>query len=154
MIKKVIWSFALLLFSSFGTTSCSGAAFVDRTYSASAGRSDYASGRAVVKAKKYVRYDEGIHVYRGEDGDVFRRDKGDEEWRVYFQIMEFRDVSAAVTELFLQSERERARTGNLRFRFKDRAWFESLRVGDCLEVIIDPHDNGTFTVVSVRRLDE
>lgn len=106
---------------------------------------------AVVTGKVYVRYDEGNHVYQHYDGYLVERRAGDEEWRIYFRIESFDQLEDSQRSELMRLEMQRFLEGNVRYRIKDRAWYEGINVGDKITVLYRPWSDNTIEVVSVIR---
>jgi len=92
---------------------------------------------AVVKAKEYVRFDEGNHTYVNNFGETVQVSPGAEQWRVYYQIDNFNQVPEPKRIELQRSEDSRIKKFGFRFypsSRADKAVYDKAEVGDRLEV--------------------
>lgn len=90
---------------------------------------------AMVKRKEHVRYDEINRSFIDDDGYRIERTPGDEEWRVYYQIGEFRGFDEHTCKRLLEAEEDRAASGKLRYTILFKDEYDSIDIGDTLTVI-------------------
>lgn len=90
---------------------------------------------ATVKGKEHVTFQGANPTYTDELGKQIPVLPGDEQWRVYYQIDDFRGLDDSIRARVLDAERELATTGRSRFEFKTREWHDRTEVGDTLKVL-------------------
>jgi hypothetical protein len=92
---------------------------------------------AVVKAKEYVRFDEKNHSYVNNFGETVQVPPGTEQWRVYYQIDNFDQVSEPKRSELTRSEDARIKQFGFRFYpsgTPDKARYDKAQVSDRLEI--------------------
>jgi hypothetical protein len=92
---------------------------------------------AVVKAKDYVRFDEGNYSYVNDLGKIVEMPRGAEQWRLYYQIDNFDQVPEPKRSELWRSEDARVKQFGFRFypmSAPDKIIYEKAQVGDQLEV--------------------
>jgi hypothetical protein len=109
---------------------------------------------AIVKRKEHVRYDEINHSFMDDDGNSIEREPGDEEWRVYYQIVEFRGFDESTCKRLLKAEEDRAGSGKLRYTILFKDEYNKVDIGDTLTVIYQRITNNRLiidTTIDFRR---
>jgi hypothetical protein len=95
------------------------------------------AGRSL-PARKNGRFDEQNHWYINNFGEAVEATPGTEQWRIYYQIDNFDQVSGPKrSQLWLSEE---ARIKRFGFRFyslstPDKAFYDKTQVGDRLEIL-------------------
>ena len=86
-----------------------------------------------VVRKEKLLFNEANRVYIDE-GVRVERQAGDEEWRIYYRIDNFDQITSSIKNKLLETEQERITKGNYRFRIVSRDQYNDIQVGDKLSV--------------------
>lgn len=89
---------------------------------------------ATVIGKKHVQFDELNHSYLHDDGYRVERQPGDEEWRIYYQIDNFDQISEPERTRLLVAEKERAEKGKPRYDIASKEAYDGIKEGDKLDI--------------------
>jgi hypothetical protein len=86
-----------------------------------------------VVRKEKLLFNEANRVYIDE-GVRVERQAGDEEWRIYYRIDNFDQITSSIKNKLSETEQERITKGNYRFRIVSRDQYNYIQVGDKLSV--------------------
>jgi hypothetical protein len=70
----------------------------------------------------------------GEAQVRVERQAGDEEWRIYYRIDNFDQITSSIKNKLLETEQERIIKGNYRFTIVSQDQYNYIQVGDKLSV--------------------
>ena len=105
---------------------------------------------ARVTDKKFVRYDEHNRTYVSDYGDRVEMQPGQEQWRVYYQIEDFGFINEPRRSRVIEAEKKRVAEFGPRFTYSV-PWYDSIKVGDKLEIGYRAFKNGDIQVWTVNK---
>ena len=102
----------------------------------------------IVRHKEYVRYDETHHSFVDDDGDRIERRPGDEEWRVYFEIVSLKGFDEHTARRLRDAEEQRVADGKMRYTILFKDEYDKVDPGDLLTVIYQRITNSRLIIDS------
>lgn len=105
---------------------------------------------ATVIDKKFVMYDENNRSYVNGYGDHVEMQSGQEQWRVYYRIEDFGFINEPRRSRVIEAEKKRVAQFGPRFT-SAVPWYESVKVGDKLEVGYRAFKDGDIQVWTVNK---
>jgi len=109
---------------------------------------------AVVIKEENLVFDKAQTSFTDDLGNQIRIHPGEEtQWRIYYAINDFPDVAQGRSEELLESEKDRAAKGHLRFVWGtggDRGPFSSVHSGDKLTVEYEQIGGNGIQVLSLE----
>lgn len=90
---------------------------------------------ATVIGKEHITFQGADPSYTDERGARIPVRSGDEQWRVYYKIDDFKGFDDSVRARLQEGEKELATSGHSRFEFKSREWHDKTEVGDTLKIL-------------------
>ena len=92
------------------------------------------STTGTVIRKEKLLFNEANLVYVNDEGVRVERQVGDEEWRIYYRIDNFDQITSLIKNKLWEKEQERITKGNYRFRIVTQDQYNDIQVGDKLSV--------------------
>src|SRR5215471_9862026 len=87
-----------------------------------------------VVRKEKLLFNEANRVYVNDEGVRVEMQAGDEEWRIYYRIDNFDQITSLNKNKLLETEQERITKGTYRFRIVPSDQYNDIQVGDKLDV--------------------
>jgi len=87
-----------------------------------------------VVRKEKLLFNEANRVYVNDEGVRVERQAGDEEWRIYYRIDNFDQITSSIKNKLSETEQELITKGNYRFRIVSRDQYNYIQVGGKLSV--------------------
>ena len=84
--------------------------------------------------KEHIRFDENKLSYVRPDGIAVKREPGDEEWRVYYEIDSFEPVDESTRTRLSTAEKTRLENSGPRFSIFTKRAYDDVTIGNKLQV--------------------
>jgi hypothetical protein len=101
---------------------------------------------AIVRGRDLVRYDETHHSYVDDEGVCIDRQPGDDEWRVYYEIISFRGFDEHTAKRLREAEEQRVADGRMRYTILFKDEYDKVDLGDLLTVIYQRITNSRLII--------